>query len=270
MPQNDHAKTKVLKMRAFILIFLLYGPIPSHAKAESPGQQGGTTDQENSAISNPAPTPENSDGNQPAAKNQNQRAGDNSTPDWWVVRLTFALVLVGGAQVWVYVEQAKLMREALEQSKRSTERAQRAYLVINYKADSGFREDNKFYLVLKNTGQTPAHSISVRFNWKLYDGESVPFSRDEKFKDLPVSRDGIVDLGPGEEIPVAFRFDKNETTPIDDYLAKCLRKEITIYYYGVFSYRDAFGKKRKTVFCFEQSNDDRGEIAPASRHNKTY
>ncbi len=259
-----------MRFAAIILALLLYWPIPCCAQAESPSQQYGTSKQADPTITQPRAPLGNSNGDQPKSNYQDKGTTNNSSSDWWVVRLTFALVLVGAAQVWVYVEQAKLMREALEQSKRSTEKSQRAYLSINYKADSGFREDNKFYLVLKNTGETPAHSISIRFNWKLYEGGEVPFSQNEKFKDLPVTRDGIVDLGPGEEIPVAFRFDRNKNTPIDDYLRRCMRNELTIYYYGFFSYRDVFGKKRKTVFCFEQSSEGRSEISPASRHNKIY
>jgi hypothetical protein len=54
-------------------------------------------------------------------KNHDNESQKSADPDWWMIGLTFGLVLVGAGQVWILAQQTHIINEGLSETRKATE-----------------------------------------------------------------------------------------------------------------------------------------------------
>jgi len=130
----------------------------------------------------------------------------------------------------------KLVREARD----SSEQRLRAYLhVTKVEFRGSLGGEPKFFLEYANLGQTPAYGVAGWCAVELRD----------RLSDLPLLDRGEItrygDIGPGHKQNFVKQSPRQFTSgEINDIISGAS----TIYFYGEFGYRDAFGKPRRTLF----------------------
>jgi len=131
-------------------------------------------------------------------------------------------------------------RKIAHNAREASEKQLRAYLhVTNTEFRGGLGGEPKFCLEYANLGQTPAYGVA---GWSM-----VELRRQDS--DLPFLNVGEIetygDIGPGQRqefvraSPVQLA-----SSEINDIISGASK----IYVYGEFTYRDAFGKSRRTQF----------------------
>ena len=183
---------------------------------------------------------------QGAAHNTNT-ADKKSFPegDKLLAVITALLVLVSFLQ-W------KAMRDALNDARESNERAQRAYVVIAHQLDSIKVGPVIFRFHIKNCGQTPAYELTSTFGWKTFPGINAQWPASEPFVAVRADHASSGTIGPGMEITMDTRLQHlDDRDAFFAAQAAANRKEITLFYYGTITYKDAFRRElRTTDYCF--------------------
>jgi len=123
----------------------------------------------------------------------------------------------------------------------STQRQLRAYVGITDIKAENIGGAAAFLLEFRNSGQTPAYSMTVETRVKLADyplNETLP---------IVSTRKGVTILGPGDTghgfVPAGRALSSEE-------LAEMQAGTRAVYVYGEINYIDAFKKKRWTKFRF--------------------
>lgn len=200
-----------------------------------------------------------------AEKNQqpttNPETSDRKNEDWWMVILTFGLVVVGFLQCRIYFTQCKLMQQTIDQSRIASEQALRAYVNIVFGPSGLPAPPDTVQAVITNNGQTPAYNLSSSFNWKWFAGRDVAWPVGEPYIDFaqPLS---IVTLGPSASTPVGYY-----VLGVGELVRRADLGEITLYFYGTVSYTDAFRIPRWTNFCLQHVVGSNPPSAIAAGHH---
>jgi hypothetical protein len=151
--------------------------------------------------------------------------------------------------------------------RRTGQRQLRAYIVAGATDVDIHGPEHEVYvsskISIKNTGQTPAHELSVVSRTRLLEHPiKVPFDFTLRTGDDP-SR---TVLGAGQDIesdsPAELPFDGDEMMR-----AKNPEGGFRIYTWGSVTYRDVFGRKHYTNFCSSLIFQGRKAIAHASEHH---
>ncbi len=145
---------------------------------------------------------------------------------------TFMLALAGGYHVYVAGATAR--------------RQLRAYVFITQTEINGASAATQpvSQLVIRNTGQTPAHDVMVYGNM-IFD--EFPLKRDLPelvFSDPQLTKEN---LGPGSE---RYKWEYALVPLNEDQIAKMLAGTHALYVYGEIRYRDVFRKKRFTKYLY--------------------
>jgi hypothetical protein len=151
--------------------------------------------------------------------------------------------------------------------RRTAHRQLRAYIVASA-TDVDIRgPENEvsvsFVISIKNTGQTPAHELSVVSRTRLLEYPiKMPFDFTLRAAEDP-SR---TVLGAGEKIESESPAEKPFT---GDEMMRAKNRDggYRIYTWGNVTYRDVFGRKRYTNFCSSLIFIDREAVAHASEHH---
>jgi hypothetical protein len=179
--------------------------------------------------------------------------------DWWIVKLTVALVLVGIAQCILFYYQWRKMRETVEDARASTKRGLRAYVTI-INPDYGAKGETEldllpiaFVIFIKNGGQTPAYKVVVNSEWKVFEGAELHWPEDLPFTVEKVTRErreGAVVLGSGEiEKSICDLLPHADGNIFQAAYERFKKAEVTLFIYGEVTYLDTYGDPQYTKFC---------------------
>jgi hypothetical protein len=186
---------------------------------------------------------------------------------------TAALVTITGInacyskkQLNVIAEQGRLMNAALEETKRTREIENAAYLFATHAILESPVESGKYpvtNLEFENTGRTPAlhtriNALSAFFEKRsmVEEGELPPATIP-----LPYPSEGV--FPPGGKVP-------GKVSPPNlskDNLIEASQAGFTLYVWGTIDYEDIFGKPHRTEFCFANQSNDVTTFTVCSRHN---
>jgi hypothetical protein len=162
---------------------------------------------------------------------------------------------IAGWQLHQMIRQNALTKEALDETRLSNERAQRAWVLPlsdNQEiSPPGAIQPNQPFTVriaLRNSGNSPAHDITVRY-WALLG--PIEWSRVKLQGDPPLPKQKPGDsprglLGPQHNAEIPFQnitLDQSEM----DRLAKGAD---ALYFIGQISYADQFSNRHVTQFCY--------------------
>ena len=160
-------------------------------------------------------------------------------------------------------------REANEIARESAEKQLRAYVNVGTIYATGLADGERptIHFTIKNVGQTPAHALRVVsgiFLAKDPHAETIEFQRVD-----PMRR---FNLGQGGHFRLSHKFDEPKTVTAAD-VDNFLKGEWCIVVAGVISYRDAFGKLRRTVFRAHTipapMKDGKLALTPGRKHNRS-
>lgn len=254
-----------MKKLIFVLIVLgLEAPSPCYGQAQSPSQENGQGKQGETNSANPISANPVSDGHEQKGDTQQRSTGDDSSSNWCLVGLTLALVGVGIAQVAVYRKQAKLMREAIDQSRKSSESELRAYVTLSgmkfHHTPAPKEGVDDFFgstLLFRNGGQTPASKIITHVFWEFFSGEDAHLSDNYQFPGMETVDPKIMErtgsssmIGVGEARTSEHGFmPKPNGITFKDAYSKFLRRDVTIFLFARIEYTDVFGECRMTRGC---------------------
>ncbi len=164
---------------------------------------------------------------------------EHSAKITFVVGATFSFLglLVITAQALIYAQQAVFMREQLT--------TQRAFLMVESGVTEVLKEGEraKTYIVFKNSGSTPANNIVIRACSEVRD--TIP-----KIEEIPDFARGQLGgaVAPQQTlirlIETAVLLSPEQITAINAGESKT-----TVVTWGIATYWDTFGNKRRTKFC---------------------
>lgn len=176
--------------------------------------------------------------------------------EFWLVSWTALLVFVTGANAWVLWltdhtlretlivqraaadRQVKMLSDTLMAQKTATELQLRAYLAVE-SGDIGVGVGSvAFFLNIKNSGQTPAFDVVVRYSSGLYHA-SQPYPR-VPYSEEPPSR---AHLGPGGVLTVSSAVEIQAGVKAEVEAGRLLP-----FSRGRVDYRDVFGNSRHLEF----------------------
>ena len=145
---------------------------------------------------------------------------------------TFILAMAGGYHVYVAGATAR--------------RQLRAYVFITQTEVNGVASTTQpvSQLVIRNTGQTPAHDVMVYGNM-IFD--EFPLKKDLPvlvFSDPQLTKEN---LGPGSE---RYKWEYALTPLNEEQITKMHAGTHALYVYGEIRYRDVFRKKRFTKYLY--------------------
>jgi hypothetical protein len=192
-------------------------------------------------------------------------------PGEWL--MFFATVLLFVATVGLWLATVRLVKGA----EKTAERQLRAYISVTSKGldeQSEVQERYAHYLELRNTGQTPAYDLKIE---SVTNSLTHPVPSEFCFPfDPPGANPSVMMLGAGlraEHVSYADQI-------LDDgelLLTKSPGSGHRVYTYGTVSYRDVFGRSRRTEFCyflewrFENLRDGKAlpriAVHPSELHN---
>jgi hypothetical protein len=175
-----------------------------------------------------------------------------TTAECTMLVLTFCLVIAAFIQAVIYAGQAWLMFRTLEENRKSTQIALRAYVCLTFDEQNPPKPkwvENKLYceFLVKNTGQTPARNVIAQCKTIRRQ-----FPQQPDFPDFiidPNKGSGFATLSPQEpmKLPCAPDDTFNQIPvqiPGEDM------PEIVWYIFGRIEYTDVFDEKRNTCFCY--------------------
>lgn len=150
----------------------------------------------------------------------------------FIALFTFMLAMAGGYHVYVAGATAR--------------RQLRAYVFITQTEINGVAAQTQpvSQLVIRNTGQTPAHDVMVYGNMVF---DEFPLKKDLPvlvFSDPQLTKEN---LGPGSE---RYKWEYAPTALTEDQIAKMHAGTHAMYVYGEIRYRDVFRKKRFTKYLY--------------------
>jgi hypothetical protein len=160
--------------------------------------------------------------------------------------------------------QAKLMRESIDEARKSSEKQLRAYVQVS---DSNrvtivMRQDYTHHceVVIKNSGQTPAYEV-------MAVGEFQNRPNPQNFTVTLINpseyQGGKRVLNPQEETILKCKYNSETEYPPD---TQTTGRAVTFYIWGRIEYRDAFNNERFTNFCFKLPTAGHIPINEPPRH----
>jgi hypothetical protein len=244
-----------------IIVALLCSPQPSQAQTNSNDRPSDIANKNTGVLAN----------DDKSHTNDNSNSEKDNDPNWIIAKFTKVLAFVGALQVaacfiqaFIYWRQSRLMKEAIEQNRVSSERAIRAYITItNHEQPAGTYvydlPNSKGALHIKNTGQTPAFDIITHVFWKSVHGANQHLPNDYPFPGLEsidpklLKRAGSsFTLGAGNSTATTHGLLPNpEGLSFAEAYQKLLKEEVTLFLFCKVSYRDIFKKvvPHYTTFC---------------------
>lgn len=184
----------------------------------------------------------------------------------WFVRWSLSDKIAVIASVVAFLQFIALMA-TVRVMRRTAQRQLRAYIVATA-ADVDIRgPENEvsvsFGISIKNTGQTPAHELSVVSRTRLL---AYPIKMPFVFTLRTGNDPSRTVLGAGQDITSESPAEKPFTG--DEMMrAKSPDGGYRIYCWGCVTYRDVFGCKHYTNFCSSLIFREREALAHASEHH---
>jgi hypothetical protein len=172
--------------------------------------------------------------------------------------------MVGGVQSWVYWHQAKIMRDAIEQNRETSERSLRAYITIanddhaelDMVSKTSKNFPYQFDVLAKNTGQTPAYNVFSYSRWAYVNKPDAELPENLKFT-AEMATEGTKSneyrgskstLGSGQIVRKMVKPKDIGPAKFKDALDKLISKEASIFLLGVIAYHDIFHKQHSTEY----------------------
>jgi hypothetical protein len=159
-------------------------------------------------------------------------------------------------------------RDLVSGSERTAERQLRAYIVADG-TDMDPKQPGQFIsnIAIRNTGQTPAHNLSIitRTCVLLHPpGPEVDFSIGA------VENPSNIVLGAGRKIGTSSRLSRHDVTMEEFTDAVSDNGHTRIYTYGKVTYTDVFDDRQWTNFCFyfQWSGSEKVEAIASEYHNE--
>jgi hypothetical protein len=172
-------------------------------------------------------------------------------------RLTMVIGAISVLQLFAFIAQAFFMRRTLGQMEREEGRRLRAYVFIDSARATLTTTfgDPACVLVLRNSGQTPAYEVTCMADVCLRDMPTA-----EPFPDAQRIVQRKIHLGPNSSIAFTVELPALSSLPGPEQVQ-------VLHAIGAITYRDAFGKLRRTRFHMARmvpwgSGDDRMEFEP--------
>ncbi len=165
--------------------------------------------------------------------------------NYWIMVFTGFLLVVGSIQTWIYFKQSKLMRESIDEARKSAERQLRAYVNVSEATQVSVvlpkAGGKSCGIVIRNAGQTPAYDL-------IATGEFGDRPIGQEFPIPPINRKEYNGskwvLNPGTEFILHCKWRETKYPPPPS------PHGTTQYVFGRIEFRDAFGHDRYTNFCF--------------------
>jgi hypothetical protein len=189
-------------------------------------------------------------------------AGESHCLRDWIGALSgWAAACAAGATILVLLQQAghanaavAIAQSTLDAQRASAERQLRAYVLVGSVRHTGFKQDEgtpTLLIALKNSGQTPAYKVTVRFSWDLVVAAPT---------DLLINkyRTPFADIGPGQDI--TFKMEMGSEA-IDAAWEDLENGSVSLFCWGVVEYTDAFDGRRTTTYCFQLVLDENSDAS---------
>jgi hypothetical protein len=243
-------------MQKFLICFVALGTlvlIPGVASSQQPQRQPSssgqpaTPDQRGTDISplivKLAPTPESQT---EATKRANEQQ-DQSSSNWWLVRATVLLAVIGLMQLGVFGLQARRLRQTVEKMDDTAVQELRAYISAQPNGPlQGLTAATAVHTptLNMNHGRTPAYQVDVK---AMLDVLPYPLPPDFPLPQVIVPRPSskTVIHPQGGTAYGAF-----STAPISGFqIGQIDAGTHRLYVFGRIDYVDAFSKERETTFC---------------------
>ena len=177
------------------------------------------------------------------------KGSDEGTEFWppffgYRIKVTDSLLVLFTFLLWIAT------RGLVKSAEKTAERQIRAYVSVKvgYSFNQGGKNKLKFEFrpILTNVGQTPAFETEVISALKVLP---YPLPSDYDFS-LPSSNDGrsIMTLGMQQERFTSIVFDRKLSFRELRQIKKASEKRL--YVYGIVKYKDVFGRRRHTNYCY--------------------
>jgi hypothetical protein len=262
-----------MRIVVIILAALLNGPIPSYGQQQQPPQNISAADQRHSTDhqneTDAALASKQSQAVENYAAEEAKATLSQANSNWWVVRITGALLFVGTIQAIIYAVQCFMMKRSIDQNRESSEAQLRAYINVETQGSTpeAIKQFNDaiaqgvYLLFVENTGQTPAYEVECFATWTSFPGRAAEWPENVRFKTVDELRaeesvDGLGTkgvLGAGQKF--AFRCATNiqkDGTTFKVALRQVAENKVTVFIYGTIIYQHAFSKElRYTEFCIK-------------------
>ena len=191
----------------------------------------------------------------PAPESAEDRIADYTG---WLAAFTPALAGVSSIQIYFLIRADKTARITAEAAKVSAEMVtniERAFVFIEGSEITFGYKHPSVQITFRNYGRTPAKVARLSFFVRILDHSPTD-------KDIPPQGN------PGAEAEVIIGAEKVWISPavkcsdeVESALILQLMAGHSLYYWGLFEYRDIFGNIRPTYFCRRYSAFD-GEFVP--------
>jgi hypothetical protein len=171
-----------------------------------------------------------------------------------VALFTLCYVVINGFQL-------RAMRKALAQTRRSNEATEKSNQVAERHSELGSRawlfvsirtilNNNRilagYDIEVSNLGKTPAQEAEVRYQIENLESAVIP---DEILASKNQRREAGIVIGPNATHVISYRLDAEDALWSEDGAARSVARQFPLVFYCVTTYRDIFGKPRKTVAC---------------------
>jgi len=168
-----------------------------------------------------------------------------ATYDWWLVSLTGVLTLYTGLLYTATVTLAEEGKLSGESQIKALKAIERAYVFVEISFDGTLRSSpfgfpDEMYVKFWNYGKTPAQIDQIR---------AVTATLSEVPQVLPPIGDSP--LPPALGIPQNVAYDVSVIVRLSDMeKAAVERMDKSLYCMGLITYRDIFGTRQETGFCW--------------------
>lgn len=212
---------------------------PTATKAPASEEQRGTEDLP--FVIKIMPTPKAQDETENAATEKNEQ----TSPEWWLVRLTAILAVIAFVQTIVFGWQGVQLRSTVKATQ-AAERA-RVYVAVKW---TGLPTDNPevvmpfVHIKIRNHGKTAAPLKQLRIYLDVvsqYPNALLEFPGSEQ--EIPA---GMVIHGDGGE----WETHASKTIPIKDW-ENILGSNLMLICLGKIAYLDIYGERHETGFCWQ-------------------
>lgn len=185
----------------------------------------------------------------------NKERDGKSESDWWLVRLTGVLAIIGFLQLIVFGQQARRLRQTVTTMEDTADLARKEFISTHRPKiilrDATSEQDMEELIVMKyilaNIGETPAKIVACALNVNVFKGWG--FAPDN----LPAvdSVDSDIDsipLKPGEQVHLSFTSPTLRWRGDNDTCHAFIEPEYGMFFSGYIVYEDDARTRRHTGF----------------------
>jgi hypothetical protein len=235
-------------------------PLDEHKKPPSQSEAHNTSDQNFQKLpNNPVSTikPDTSEV-QEDSKNPKREREDKTTTDWWLVRFTAVLAVVGLIQFWILYRQTRYFQ-----------RTERAYVFatiddvgkekdfipfdpsgksateLYIKATGLSTREPSIRVKLSNDGKTPAILTRISADARMFSTKDYPPNEEKNIEYGEIPSGGII-IQSGKK----FIFSTPVSISISQW-KEIQAKQLLLVCWGRIEYQDVLGNSHKTGFCWE-------------------